>query len=56
MAILITGCEWFAPREPGIGAPVSWSNLPGWERVLIAVGVAAAALLWFDSIELKTAE
>ena len=42
----------------GIGAVVYvfLSDLPGWERVLIAVGVAAAALLWFDSIELKTAE
>jgi hypothetical protein len=31
-------------------------DLPGWERGLVAVGVAAVALLWFDSIELKRAE
>jgi hypothetical protein len=32
------------------------SDLPGWESGLIVVGVAGLALLWFDSIELKTAE
>ncbi len=28
----VAGCVWFAPPPPGIGKPVSWSDLPGWQR------------------------
>ena len=37
----------------GAVAYVFLSGLPAWERVVIAVGVAGLAFLWFDSIVLK---
>lgn len=31
-AILLTGCIGGPPPEPGIGQPVAWSELPGWNQ------------------------
>lgn len=30
--ILTTGCEWISTPKTGIGDPVLWSELPGWEQ------------------------
>jgi membrane-bound lytic murein transglycosylase A len=33
MAVGLSGCAgWFAPPPPGIGKPVAWSKLPGWDK------------------------
>jgi len=34
MLPLLSACDWFKTREPepGIGAPVTWSTLPGWSE------------------------
>ncbi len=29
---LLSACNWFKTREPGIGAAVDWSALPGWTQ------------------------
>ena len=29
---MLPACDWFKPREPGIGEAVAWSELPGWSR------------------------
>ncbi len=26
----LSACAWLVPRQPGIGQPVAWSSLPGW--------------------------
>ncbi len=32
MLPLLPACDWFKTREPGIGASVPWSTLPGWSE------------------------
>ncbi len=32
LPLLSTGCDLFKARAPGIGKPVAWSELPGWEK------------------------
>ncbi len=32
LIVLLTGCGLFGPKEPGIGKPVKWSKLAGWQQ------------------------